>query len=193
MSTLTSAHIEVPPALIDGLQARSRHPPRAYHSRSHIEAMIWHFEEVAAGPGWQRPLEVLLSGRKDNEAKSAEVAREVIASQFGDRSVDVNRVAELINLTAQHGRLEASALDHDSAHFLVCDMAIVGASQDPFDAYDQGVAEEYAPHVNGILYQLGRRRFLSKLLGAKQIFLTEFFHSQLDAPVRANLRRALAR
>lgn len=203
MSTLTSTHFDLPAGLLEELHARYRSPPRAYHSWSHIEAMLCHFDDVARGPGWHRPLEVLLAvlfhdvvyaaGRKDNEAQSAEVAREMIASRLAGRSVDVNRVAELINLTAQYGRLEGSQLDHDSAHFVDCDMAILGAPLASFDVYNLGVAEEYAPHVNATLYRFGRRRFLAKLLDAKRIFFTEFSHSKLDEPARANLRRALGR
>ena len=139
MSTLTSAHFDLPLALLEGLQARFRSPPRAYHSWSHIEAMLTHFDEVAIG------------------------------------------------------RLEGLKLDHDSAHFLDCDMAVLGAPAHLFDAYDRGVAEEYAPHVNAMFYRFGRRRFLSKLLDAKRSFFTDFFRTQLDEPARANLRRALRR
>jgi predicted metal-dependent HD superfamily phosphohydrolase len=72
-------------------------------------------------------------------------------------------------------------------------MAILGSPPATFDAYDAAIADEYRPATNALLYRLGRRRFLSKLLDAPRIFHSEHFHTRFDAPARANLRRALER
>lgn len=176
-------------------------PPRAYHNFRHVQAVLQHCQAVADGPGWQQPREVQLAalyhdaiyqaGRSDNETRSAELARVAIARWLPDAGIDVARVVQLIELTARHGALRAGDIDAEAALFLDCDMAILGAPAAVFDAYDRGIAEEYAGHVPGFLFRLNRRRFLKQLLLAPRIFLSEFFHQQLDPAARANLRRRI--
>jgi len=72
-------------------------------------------------------------------------------------------------------------------------MAILGAPAAVFDAYDRGIAEEYAGHVPGFVFRLNRRRFLKQVLGQPRIFLSDFFHQRLDAAARDNLRRRVGR
>jgi len=184
------------------VQAAYEAPPRAYHSFAHVQEVLRHVEEVAAGPGWGHPREVFLAalfhdaiyvpGKKDNEAKSAALARTAIDTWLPRAGVDAGRVEELIRLTARHGRLKPHDVDPDAAHFLDCDMAILGADSDAFDAYDAAIELEYADSVPAFLFRRGRRKFLEHLLAAPRIFLSDFFHQRLDAPARENLRRALA-
>ena len=185
------------------LEAAYAMPPRAYHNWSHVQAVLQHCQAVADGPGWQQPREVQLAtlyhdaiyeaGRSDNEARSATLARAAIARWWPGQGVDAERVAALIELTARHGKLGAGEVDADAALFLDCDMAILGAPAAVFDAYDRGIAEEYAGHVPGFVFRHNRRRFLKQLLAQPRIFLSDFFHQRLDAPARANLRRRLGR
>lgn len=189
----------LPAAQLDALQASYASPPRAYHHFGHVRALLRHCQWVAEGPGWQHPREVYLaalyhdaileSGRKDNEARSAELAVQEIARWLPDVDVDVARVHELILLTARHGTLQPSDVDAEAALFLDCDMAILAAPADVFDAYDRGVAEEYAGTVPGFLYRAGRRRFLRGVLRQPRIFLSDAFHQRYDAAARENLRR----
>jgi predicted metal-dependent HD superfamily phosphohydrolase len=147
-------------------------------------------------PHWQHPDEVYLAilfhdaiyvaGAKDNEARSAELAREAIARYA--LAVDVARVEELILLTARHGTLSPSDVDEEAALFLDCDMAILGS--DSFARYDAQIAEEYSA-IPRELYLAGRRRFLEKLLTVERIYLSDHFHALLDARARENLRDAL--
>lgn len=176
-------------------------PPRAYHNFAHVEAVLRHYADVAAGPGWSQPAEVQLAvlyhdaiyeaGRKDNEARSAELAVEHISRWLPDRGIDVARVAELITLTARHGSLKPEDVDRDAALFLDCDMAILAADPATFAAYDRGIAAEYRGQVPAWLFKLNRRRFLKALLGKERIFLSDWFHQRLDAQARINLRRAV--
>lgn len=189
----------LPAGMQADLEAAYAMPPRAYHSFAHAQAVLRHCQDVAAGPGWQHPREVQLAalyhdaiydaGRSDNEARSAEMARRAIAHWLPGAGIDVARVVHLIELTARHGSVAADEVDAEAALFLDCDMAILGAPAAVFDAYDAGIAEEYAGHVPGFLFRLNRRRFLKKLLAAPRIFLSDFFHQRLDAAARANLRR----
>ncbi len=190
--------MDIPEGLMRAVISAYATPPRAYHSFAHVQEVLRYLATV---PIWTTPNEVHLAalfhdaiyvaGRKDNEAKSAELARSAIETFLPKASVDVSRVVALIELTAKHGSV--SPEDPDAAHFLDADMAILGSAPATFDAYDAAIADEYRPVTNALLYRFGRRRFLARLLDAPRIFHSEHFHTRLDAAARANLRRALDR
>lgn len=199
-------HLGLPPAQRAALEAAYSTPTRAYHSISHVEAVLADVDIVEAGPGWSQPREVRFAvayhdaiydaGRSDNEARSAQLAREHIRKWMPDAGIDVDRVARLIELTARHGRIDAAMLADDPApgdamHFLDCDMAVLGAAPTVFDAYHRGIAAEYRGHVPGWLFKVNRKRFLKALLARERIFMSEFMHARLDALARINLRRAI--
>jgi len=181
-------------------------PTRMYHSIAHVDAVLADVDIVDAGPGWAQPREVRLAvayhdaiydaGRSDNEARSAVLAREHIGRWMPHEGVDIERVVQLIELTARHGRIDAAELAGDPAtqdalHFLDCDMAVLGAPPAVFDAYHRGIAAEYRGHVPGWLFKVNRKRFLKGLLARERIFLSEFMHARLDSQARINLRRAI--
>ena len=188
------------------LEAAYATPQRAYHNFGHVQEVLRHYADVAAGPGWAQPVEIYLAvlyhdaiyeaGRKDNEARSAELGMAQVAQWMPQEGVDVLRVAELINLTARHGQFSPSdfsgdGFSLDAMHFLDCDMAILGAGAEKFDAYDRGIAEEYRGHVPGFLFRINRKRFLKGLLARERIFLSDWFHQRYDAAARDNLKRAI--
>jgi predicted metal-dependent HD superfamily phosphohydrolase len=190
---------QLPPAQRQALEQVYATPPRAYHSIDHVQEVLRQVDVVAQGPGWRQPREVQLAalyhdaiyvaGRGDNEARSAQLARAHLA-QWPQPGVDMARVADLIELTARHGGLSPGDVDAEAALFLDCDMAILGAAPEVFDAYDRGIASEYAGVVPGFIFRRKRRQFLKDLLQRERIYLSEFFHARLDAAARANLRRA---
>lgn len=198
--------LQLPPAQRARLEAAYAEPPRAYHHFGHVQEVLGHCREVAAGPGWRQPREVELAvlyhdaiyvpGRSDNESRSAAFAVEEIGRWLPDAGIDADRVVALIELTARHGQFVASDFDSDPApddvrHFLDCDMAILGADPARFDAYDRGIASEYRGRVPAWLFRLNRRRFVKALLQRERIYLSEFFHQRLEARARANLRRLI--
>ncbi|MDP2275884.1 MAG: hypothetical protein Q8N23_19890 [Archangium sp.] len=200
MSTLTNS---LPLTLSEGLMravtAAYAVPPRAYHSFSHVQEALKHFQTV---PAWRNPREVYLAvlfhdavylaGKGDNEARSADLAEEAIQTFLPRESLDSGLVRKLIELTARHGKLKRAELDDDTRHFLDCDMAILGAPAGQFDAYDAAIAEEYR-EVPKRIYRSNRNRFLKHLLEVDRIFLSDLFHDRFDAAARANLRRTLGR
>lgn len=203
-----SAPLTLPTLMLSELEAAYATPPRAYHNFGHVQEVLHRFAEVTAGPGWAQPAEVYLAvlyhdaiyeaGRKDNEARSADLAMAQIARWLPEQGIDTLRVAELINLTARHGQFSPTdfgddGFSLDARHFLDCDMAILGAEPNVFDAYDAGIAEEYRGHVPRFLFRLNRKRFLEGLLARERIYLSDWFHQRYDAAARANLRRAIAR
>lgn len=204
----TELPIDLPQAQWEALRAAYATPPRAYHGFAHVQDVLRHYAEVDAGPGWRRPREVLLAvlyhdavyeaAARDNEARSAQLAREHIARWLPAAGIDADRVAALIGLTARHGTFQPADLDgadagdgEDARLFLDCDMAILGADPAAFDAYDRGIAAEYRGHVPDWLFRVNRRRFLKGLLARERIFLSDHFHARLDASARNNLRRAV--
>lgn len=206
--TISGTPLVLPPAQWDALLAAYAKPARAYHQYAHVQEVARHFADVAAGPGWSRPREVWLAvqyhdavyevGRSDNESRSALLAREHIGCWLSGLDIDAGRVAELIELTARHGQHapedfgEGCEAD-DTRHFLDCDMAILGAAPEVFDAYDQAIAREYRDHVPGWLFRIHRRRFLKGLLKRERIFLSDFFHQRYSAQAQENLQHAISR
>jgi predicted metal-dependent HD superfamily phosphohydrolase len=198
--------IALPAGMLLRLREAYATPARAYHHFGHVEAVLAHFSSVADGPGWSRPSEAWLAvlyhdaihvpGRSDNEARSAALATAEIGHWLPGASLDVARVAALIELTARHGTLAPEQLGDgpdgdDRRHFLDCDMAILGADPATFDAYDQAIAEEYRGVVPAWLYRVNRRRFLRGLLRRERIYLSDFFRDRFETPARTNLRRVL--
>ena len=198
--------LALPAAQVEVLRAAYDTPPREYHDWSHVGEVLRHRADVTAGPGWSRPAEVWLAvlyhdaiydaGRRDNEARSARLAVAEIGRWLPDAGVDAARVAELIELTARHGQHAPEDFGSgpdadDTRHFLDCDMAILGAEPEAFDAYDRAIAAEYRGHVPGWLFRRNRRRFLKSLLDRPRIFLSDLFHERYDAAARANLHRIL--
>ncbi len=192
--------------MLSALEAAYVSPPRAYHHFGHVQEVLHRFAEVTAGPGWTQPVEVYLAvlyhdavyaaGKKDNEARSAELATVEIARWLPALGVDTLRVAELIHLTARHGQFSPADFSDDgfaldARHFLDSDMAILGAEPAVFDVYDQGIAEEYRGHVPGFIFRLNRKRFLKGLLARERIYLSDWFHQRYDAQARDNLARAV--
>lgn len=196
----------LPAAQRAALEAAHADPPRAYHTLAHAQVVLGEVEAIAAGPGWTHPREVALAaayhdavhvpGAADNEARSAALVREHVGRWMPDAGIDVDRVAQLIEYTARHGRITASDLADDPApldamRFLDCDMAVLGAPAPVFDAYHRGIAAEYRGRVPAWLFALNRRRFLKGLLARERIFLSDDMHARLDAQARINLRRAV--
>ena len=188
--------LALPGPLLDLLEASYAASPRAYHGFSHLVEVAQWFDVVARGGGWKQPREVFTAllfhdavyeaGRTDNEAKSATLAREAIA--LHGLAVDAGRVAHLIELTAQHGKV-TRPLDDDEAGFLDCDMAIVGSEPRRFALYERQIAEEYAA-LSPEAYQAGRHAFLGRLYESR-IFHSEAFFRTLEWRAKANLARAL--
>jgi predicted metal-dependent HD superfamily phosphohydrolase len=172
-------------------------PQRAYHSFAHVLEVAQHWRDIQERLCWRQPRETFLAvlyhdaiyvaGKTDNERKSAQLAHSQLD---GVNGVNLDEVERLIILTASHGKLTLADVDQETALFLDCDMAIVGSPPERFSQYEKDIRAEYAstPHL---LFQIGRRRFLQRLLGLPRIFLSEDFHRRLDHQARINLAVAL--
>ncbi len=172
---------------------RYAEPQRVYHREAHITAVLGWFDWVATEVGWDNADDVFMAIvfhdsvydplAKDNEARSAQVARKHGASK---------RAIDLIMLTAGHGDLTPSDVDREAALFHDCDIAIFGASAEQFDVYDAGIAMEQAG-VPSETFTADRRRFLVGMLTRPRIFLSDLFNKRFGATASANVARMLAR
>lgn len=199
-SSLRARLPSAPAEFWEQLFAAYQTPPRYYHTIDHVAEVASHFDRVATDLAWQRPDEVLLAilfhdaiyraGASDNERASADLARTCIERFLPSADIDRQRVAELIELTASHGRRDGP-VDGDAALFLDCDMAILGAAPADYRRYAAAVAREFQPHIPEAMYRAGRQAFLARVLMSPRIFLSEYFHDRLDAAARANLAEEL--
>ena len=191
--------IDVPGPCREAIKRAYVTPRRAYHNFTHVWHVLDHYASV---DGWEDPGSVALAvlfhdavyeaGRADNETRSAELARQLLqAHPLYLRSYDIDRVTELIMLTARHGTLTPADVDHDEAHFLDCDMAILGADRPRFGSYEYTIRLEYL-HVPEEAYREGRSAFLRRLLALPSIFLSETFRERgFEARARDNVAWAL--
>lgn len=191
----------LPDALLTRLHAAYTQPVRAYHHFGHVREVLRHYQAVTTGPGWKHPREVYVAvlyhdaiyqpGRSDNEIRSADLAVLELGTLDCAATLELDRVRQLIESTARHGKLTVDAVDADTALFLDCDMAILGSDAHSFDRYDEAIATEYHGVVPQFLYRFHRRRFLKKLLHMERIYLSDHGHACWELPARDNLRRVL--
>lgn len=208
LAPLPAALPPLPAGQWAALRAAYATPARAYHHVGHVEDVLGHVAWVATRTRWHRPAEVALAalyhdailvpGRRDNEARSARFAEAEIARWLPHAGIDAARVAALIRMTVAHGRHAPASFGadrdaDDARHFLDCDMAILAAPLEVFDAYDDAIAEEYRGRIPALVYRVQRRRFLSALMASDRIYLGAPFHEACDQRARDNLRRALDR
>ena len=177
------------------LVARYREPQRHYHDVTHLREVLGHVANVAEQFGQLRVVAyaalyhdaVYDPRRKDNEARSAELARRDLAPLLQVYELEV--VAELIMATAKHGAA-LDAAHPDTALFLDCDAAILGAEDTRYRQYAEAVRREYG-HVSKLLYRLGRGKFLKAMLKRPRVFHTPWFEVRHGAQARRNLAAEL--
>lgn len=126
-------------------------------------------------------------GRKDNEAKSAEIAVEQL------KLLDVPKET----MSMVHQAILCTHKHKDPNHcyatelFLDADMAILGKSKDEYYAYTENVRKEFS-RIPNILYNKGRKNFLETVNCKTRIFLTNYFHEGLELNARENITQEIA-
>lgn len=189
-----------PSALVDEVRAAHASPGRAYHDLRHVAEVLDALARARAEVGLARTAEAVLAvlfhdavyvpGAKDNEARSAELAREVVG-RLEPRPRDVAWIGATIQATARHGALREGDVDADAAIVLDCDMAILAAPPARFAEYEAQIAAEYA-FVPPEAYAAGRRAFLERVLASPAIYLSPWGRAAFERAARENLARACA-
>ncbi|RWQ35636.1 MAG: hypothetical protein E5Y88_21640 [Mesorhizobium sp.] len=180
------------------LSALYRAEGRHYHSLAHIEAMLalaghyrasLHDPEAVEAAIWFHDA-IYDSQAKDNEVKSAALAEKKLAGRTDAQRL--GRITAMIIATATHElpRFSDENAARDAALFLDMDLAILGATPDAFDAYEQAVRREYG-WVEEPMWRAGRSAVLKSFLARPHIFHTEEFRQRFEAQARQNMKRSL--
>jgi predicted metal-dependent HD superfamily phosphohydrolase len=186
-------------ALKTELSALYRQPGRHYHGQAHIEALLALVREHRAEIADPEAVEAAVwfhdaiydSRRSDNEARSAALAAEKLASRVNPARLA--RIVAMIEATATHALpdLGDEAASRDAAFFLDMDLSILAAPKGAFDSYEAAVRREYA-WVEDKAWRSGRAAVLRKFLGRPHIFHTETFRQRFEAQARKNIQRSIA-
>ena len=185
------------PTALDRLLARLREPHRRYHTATHVMWVLRHIDHLAAAGAaegvdlaavrlaalWHDA--VYDPRRSDNEAVSAQLAREV-ALQLGWPAPRADDVHRLVMATAAHSPASA-----DEAVLVDADLAILGAEPKDYAAYVQGVRVEYA-HVSDADWKVGRTAVLRGFVDSPSLFHTEAMRREREPRAKANLAAELA-
>ena len=186
--------------LKDRLSALYRAANRHYHGIAHIEALLALAAEYRPALTDPDAVEAAIwfhdaiydSRAKDNEARSAELARQSLADRADAARID--RIAAMIEATATHQLpdLGSSGTNRDAALFLDMDLSILGAPPSAFDAYEQAVRREYQ-WVDDATWRSGRTAVLKGFLARPHIFHTPEFRKRFEMQARENMARSVAR
>ena len=183
--------------MIPSLEAAYAEPHRRYHTLAHIEACLGELARLEGlGAEDRRTLEYAIwwhdavydPHRSDNEERSANLAREDLA-RLGVADDVIAEVERLILLTKGH---EVADSDGLGARLVSIDLSILGASEADYEAYAEGVREEYA-FVPEQAFRQGRAAILKRFLASPSLFPDPEFRLRLEEPARANLAREIAR
>lgn len=189
--------INVPGPVLEKLRVCHAEPQRHYHDWTHIEALLAHLESIE--DQINDPCAVLYAilfhdsvydpRAKDNERQSAAMLLESAAPI----SADSLALAHRLILATEGHRMpldlppEASS---DCAHFLDMDLAILGASEERFDIYEDQIRREYA-HVPEADFRAGRSQVLRGFLDREVLYFTDWGRDRFEMRARANCLRSL--
>ncbi|MCL2090104.1 MAG: hypothetical protein FWH11_02570 [Micrococcales bacterium] len=185
----------LPYQLWDEIEAYYREPARHYHTLDHLDYMWGEYQQ----PGLYDQQEdshafvfalcyhdvVYDPERKDNEARSADLARARL-TEIGFPADRTEKVVAMILATATHPQTD----DRDTAALLDTDLAILGADSDDYRDYADKIRREFQMFSDAD-YRTGRSAVLRDLLAAPRLFRTEACRP-LEAQARENLAAELA-
>ena len=171
-------------------------PGRHYHTWRHVLDCV---EKLGSMP-CDEPRAVFLAlvfhdavyaaGHEDNEAKSAELASQVLREHAELAQGEVERIEAMILATKTHAPPPEASRDLCVA--LDIDMSILGAPPERYEAYVEGVRLEYMPAVvTAEQFAEGRAGFLARLLELPAIFSTPEARGRWEGAARANIAREL--
>ncbi|MBL0912960.1 MAG: hypothetical protein IBJ09_11365 [Bacteroidia bacterium] len=175
--------------LLEAYTAADRH----YHTLQHLQQMLNVLEPVKE---WFSDPDTLLFAlfyhdivykvsRKDNEEKSAELARERL-SALAYPSTGMERCRQMILATKGH----TASGDTDIDLFTDADLSILGSSPEQYRTYAAQVRREYAIYPDPV-YGPGRKKVLQHFLEMPFIFKTLYFRTAYESRARQNIQQEL--
>lgn len=172
------------PALIE----RYREPHRRFHGPAHLTQVLDLLDELGADPrlllaAWFHDA-VYQPSHRDNERRSAELARERLAPT-GLTQADIEFIVRGVLATVGHA-------DEDPAFdpLLDADLAVLGAQPDAYQDYRTAIRQEFAA-IPALLFQPARARFLRSMLDRPAIYRTPLCQLRFEAQARCNLQNEL--
>jgi predicted metal-dependent HD superfamily phosphohydrolase len=166
---------------------------RSYHTLQHLAECIAALEPVITTAPHGAEVEFALwfhdavydTRRSDNEARSAEWARQTL-SAAGASSETTSLVQSLIMAT-KHDALPRTL---DEQILVDVDLSILGASEQRFAEFERQVREEYS-FVPGFLFRMKRKSILRTFLEREHLYGTPHFRELLEATARRNLEQVV--
>jgi predicted metal-dependent HD superfamily phosphohydrolase len=179
--------------VIEQLRQRYREPQRHYHTLEHIDELLALL--TAAGAHARRPERIEWAiwfhdavydpTRSDNEAKSADLARELLQGQL--EPAEIEAIAAMVLSTADHQWRDGQP---DSALFLDLDLSILGAAPARYDAYLAQVRAEYA-FVPESTFRARRDALLRRWQARERLYFSDFGYARFESQARLNMSREL--
>jgi len=168
---------------------------RHYHNLSHVHNMLVQAQEIMTLINdydafryaiWYHDI-IYKPTRKDNEQKSAEMAKKRLKSlNFDEKRLEI--VEKLINSTKTHEVILTKNLDN--SYLLDIDLSILGTDWETYKTYVGNIRKEYAIYPN-FMYKKGRKKVLEHFLERPYLFYTEKYKSQFETQARKNLKREM--
>ena len=167
---------------------------RHYHNLSHISQMLQTAEEYPTKIEDYRDFRLAIfyhdliysATRKDNELKSAEIAKER-SLEIGLRPDRAENIFQLIMAT----RHQEDPKSNDSKYLVDIDLQILGESPGVYHIYTRKIRKEYAIYP-GFLYRKGRKKVLGAFLEKNRIYHTPEFFEKYEVQARKNLENEWA-
>jgi predicted metal-dependent HD superfamily phosphohydrolase len=188
---LVEGAIDDSAAIHERLLQGYREPHRHYHTIAHIEHCLGMFEQCKSLTSQADALEIaiwfhdviLVSGRQDNEARSADLYLEL--SRGVQRDEMRNLVKRLIMATLHNG----DSLDDDDSFYMVdIDLSSFGLPWQEFLRDSLAIRAEN-PQLDDADYYLNQTGFQRSLLARPRFFLSDFFYDRFEQQARTNLAR----
>jgi predicted metal-dependent HD superfamily phosphohydrolase len=170
---------------------------RYYHNCEHLGRMLEHTVEyghrlenveVVRFATFYHDI-VYRSSRRDNESKSAVLARKRL-EQLQVPVANIQRIVQFILATKTHAPVPCD-LPRDLSYFLDFDLSVLGSDPDTYAAYSRAIRQEYKQYPD-FLYRSGRRKVLKSLLTRSTLYLTPEMQHRFGRQARINLTTELA-
>lgn len=167
-------------------------PHRAYHNIEHLEHILGLIELQDLKLEDRETLihatvfhdVIYQPGSTKNEKESAEYAETALQNLKQPKAM-VEKVTRIILATANH-----QSTDPLTQLFLDMDMAILGTTPQAYQKYRNAIRQEHQ-NILGILYNIGRRKFLKNTLKQERIFQTLEFFSSYEQKSRINIQNEI--
>jgi len=168
---------------------KSRH----YHNLFHLENMITELKKVNDEINDIDSIllsvfyhdVVYKSSSKDNEEKSAEIAKTRL-QKLNLKEEQIEKIYTQILATKSHKESD----NFDTNYLLDSDLSILGKNWIDYENYIKQIRKEYSIYPD-FLYNPGRKKILAHFLAFDKIYKTDFFRELYEKQARENILKEL--